>query len=134
MRVDMKEIIFKEESYKIIGACFAVHNALGTGFLEAVYQEALEKEFIEQNIPYKKEIKLDLYYKNSKLNKTYRADFICYDKIILEIKTVNQMPLAFYNQIKNYLKATNYKLGILINFGKPSLEFKRILNPIRNSY
>lgn len=125
----MEKIIFKEESYKIIGACFAVHNALGSGFLEAVYQEALQKELENCNIPFKKEVKLDLYYNGIKLNKIYRADFICYDKIILEIKAVNHMPNIFYNQVKNYLKATNYRLGLLINFGGSSLEYHRVLNP-----
>lgn len=129
----MADIVYKEESYKIIGACFAVHNALGDGFLEAVYQEALEKEFIKQDIPYRKEVNLALYYNGIKLNKTYRADFICYDKIIIELKAVRMMPKAFYRQIKNYLKATNYRLGLLVNFGESSLAYKRILNPIRDN-
>lgn len=125
----MEKIVFREESYKIIGACFAVHSALGGGFLEAVYQEALQKELENCNIPFKKEVKLDLYYNGIKLKKMYRADFICYDKIILEIKAVNHMPNIFYNQVKNYLKATNHRLGLLINFGGSSLEYHRILHP-----
>jgi len=125
----MTEIVYKEESYKIVGACFAVHKALGSGFLEAVYQEALEKEFTTQAIPYQKEVKLDLYYNDIKLNKIYRADFICYDKIIVEIKAVSHVPNVFYHQVKNYLKATNFRLGLLINFGESSLTCKRILNP-----
>ena len=122
------EIIFKEESYRIIGACMKVHNALGAGFLEAVYHEALEAEFQKQNIPYRKEVSLDLYYNGQKLKKSYRADFICYDEIIIEIKAVSFMPKAFQSQVRNYLRATNYRLGVLVNFGEPSLIYKRILN------
>lgn len=124
----MPEIIYKEESYKIIGACMKVHSALGPGFFEAVYQEALEREFGNQNIPFKKEVVLDLFYEEKKLKKKYRADFICYDKIIIELKAVNNVPFIFYQQVKNYLIATNYRLGILVNFGEPSLNYKRILN------
>jgi|SRR5699024_567813 len=122
-------IVFKDESYKIIGACFTVHNELGQGFLEAVYQEALEKEFIKQNIPYQKEVRLNLFYNGEKMDKTYKADFICYNEIIVELKSVNTIPKAFYKQVTNYLKATNYRLGILVNFGMESLNYKRILNP-----
>lgn len=82
------KILFKEESFKIIGACMKVHRTLGAGFLEAVYEEAMEKEFQLQQIPFKKQVKLELYYDNQKLDKYYRADFICYDGIILEIKAV----------------------------------------------
>ncbi|MGM0933396.1 MAG: GxxExxY protein [Bacteroidota bacterium] len=125
-------IIFKEESYKIIGACMKVHRTLGPGFLEAVYEEALEKEFQNQKIPFKKQVNLDLYYGSQKLKKHYRADFVCYDTIILEIKAVNLIPTVFYAQLKNYLKCTNSELGMLINFGSSSLTYKRILNS-RNS-
>lgn len=125
----MTEIVFKEESYHIIGACMAVHNGLGPGFLEAVYQEALEKEFIRKKIPFKREVILSLYYNNEKLKKKYKADFVCFDKIIIELKSVSIMPDIFYNQVKNYLRATNFRLGILVNFGESSLTYKRILNP-----
>ena len=125
-------IIFKEESYKIIGACMKVHRTLGPGFLEAVYEEALEKEFQTQKIPFKKQVNLELYYGRQKLKKHYRADFVCYETIILEIKAVNQLPTVFYAQLKNYLKCTNSELGMLINFGSSSLTYKRILNS-RNS-
>lgn len=126
--MDSGKILFKDESYKIIGCCMKIHNELGAGFLEAVYEEVLEKEFIKENIPYQKQVRLNLYYEGVKLNKTYRADFICYDKIIVEIKAVSQVPLAFYKQLHNYLKATNLELGMLINFGAPSLYYNRILN------
>jgi len=124
----IEKIVFKEESFKIIGACMKVHRTLGPGFLEAVYEEALEKEFQGQKIPFKKQVKLELYYENQKLKKQYRADFVCYDSIILEIKAVTLIPIAFYAQLKNYLKCTNTELGMLINFGTPSLTYKRILN------
>lgn len=120
--------MFKEESYQIIGACMKVHRALGPGFLEAVYEEALEKEFIKSSIPFKRQKKLEIYYDNEKMNKYYRADFICFDKIILEIKSVKNIPVAFYSQLNNYLKATKKELGMLINFGQPSLTYKRIIN------
>jgi GxxExxY protein len=126
--MENNKILFKDESYKIIGACMQVHNNLGPGFLEAVYEEALEKEFLMLNLPYLKQAKLNIYYNNEKLDKTYRADFICFDKIIVEIKAVSIVPMAFYNQLRNYLKATNLELGILINFGESSLTYKRILN------
>ncbi|MDP2685628.1 MAG: GxxExxY protein [Aequorivita sp.] len=126
--MNSNKILYKDESYKIIGACMKVHTKLGSGFLEAVYEEALEKEFYNMNIPYLKQAKLNIFYNDEKLNKTYRADFICFDKIIVEIKSVSIMPVAFYKQLKNYLKATNLELGILINFGQSSLAYKRILN------
>jgi GxxExxY protein len=96
--------------------------------LEAVYEEALEKEFLTQNIPFKRQLKLELYYENEKLNKYYKADFVCYDSIILEIKAVSHIPDTFYAQLKNYLRCSNMELGLLINFGTPSLTYKRIIN------
>jgi len=110
-----------------------VHRALGAGFLEAVYEEALEKEFQNQKIPFKKQVKLELYYEDQKLKKQYRADFVCYDSIILEIKAITLILTACYAQLKNYLKCTNTELGMLINFGTTSLTYKRILNS-NNSY
>lgn len=129
MRMDSdNKILYKEESFKIIGACMKVHRSLGAGFLEAVYEEAMEKEFQMQQIPFKRQVKLELYYDNQKLKKQYRADFVCYDTIILEIKAVSQIPVTFYTQLTNYLKCTNLELGMLINFGMPSLIYKRIIN------
>ncbi len=123
------EIVYKEESYKIVGACMKVHSKLGPGFLEAVYQEALEKEFIAQEIPYEREKSLSLFYEGKKMDKGYRADFVCHDKIIIELKAVSFIAKDNFKQTRNYLKATKYRLGILVNFGKPSLEYHRILNP-----
>ena len=128
MDAPSKKIIYKEESYAIVGACMKVHRALGPGFLEAVYEEVVEKEFIVQNIPYRRQVKLDLYYEGVQLKKYYRADFVCYDSIIVELKAVTQIPSVFYAQLQNYLKCTNMELGMLINFGTPSLTYKRIVN------
>ena len=122
------DILYKEESYKIIGACMKVHRELGSGFLEAVYEEALRKEFDNFGIPFDCQVKLNIFYDGEQLNKFYRADFICYDKIILEVKSVTQIPNSFYAQLKNYLAATKMELGMLINFGLPSLHYKRIIN------
>lgn len=122
------KILYKEESFVIIGACMKVHRTLGAGFLEAVYEEALEKEFHIQNIPFKRQVKLSLYYDNELMKKQYRADFVCYDAIILEIKAVSQIPVAFYTQLTNYLRCTNMEVGMLINFGRPSLNYKRMIN------
>lgn len=122
------KILYREESFAIVGACMKVHRTLGAGFLEAVYEEALEREFQNLKIPFKRQVKLDLYYGNQKLTKQYRADFICYDEIIVEIKAVSLIPTAFYAQLQNYLKCTNIELGMLINFGTSSLTYKRMIN------
>ena len=122
------KILYREESFAIIGACMKVHRTLGAGFLEAVYEEALEREFQNLKIPFKRQVKLDLYYGNQKLTKQYRADFICYGEIIVEIKAVSLIPTAFYAQLQNYLKCTNIELGMLINFGTSSLTYKRMIN------
>jgi GxxExxY protein len=124
----MSDILFKDESYKIIGSCMKVHSELGSGFLEAVYQEALEKEFTNRCIPYKRQQKLSVYFDGQKLNKYYVADFLCYDSIILELKVCSSFSDGQTKQLLNYLKATNKKLGILINFGSSSLIYKRIVN------
>lgn len=124
----MTGILFKEESYKIIGACMEVHKRLGCGFLESVYSEALELEFRKLAIPYEKEKKLLISYDNKPLSKYFRADFVCYNSIILELKATKYLIDADNNQTLNNLKATKFKLGLLINFGTPSLTYKRIVN------
>ncbi len=129
----MADIIYKEESYKIIGACFEVHKQLGPGFLESVYTEALESEFQKIDIPYEKEKKLQIFYGDQLMKKYFKADFICFDKIILEIKATDILIKAHVQQITNNVRATNLRLGILINFGSPSLTYKRIINS-RNSF
>jgi GxxExxY protein len=123
----MAEIIYENDSYKIIGACIEVHKELGCGFLEAVYQEALEHEFKRQNIPFEREKELKIYFKNIELKKKYNADFICFNRIIVEIKALSKLNSDHDSQILNYLKATGIKLGILINFGEKSLKHKRLV-------
>ena len=125
-----KDIIYKEEAYKIVGAAMEVHRELNYGFLETVYQEALEKEFTMQDIPFEREKLIHIYYKGEKLDKFYKADFICYKDIIVELKALGDLSTEHESQLINYLKATNKALGILINFGKPSLQYKRIINTI----
>ena len=123
----MTELLYKEEAFKIIGAAMEAHKELGNGFLEAVYQEALEIEFKTQGIPYIREPKLEIYYKGQKLKKYYVADFICYDKIIVETKALSGIESKNIGQTLNYLKATGYKLGLVINFGEESLKYKRLI-------
>ena len=105
------------ESYAINGAAMQVYNVLGHGFLESVYQEALAIEFTKRGIPYQREKELKIYYDGKELQQTYRADFVCYDDIIVEIKTVSELDGSHRSQVYNYLKATGFKLGLLINFG-----------------
>jgi GxxExxY protein len=122
------ELIYKNECYQIIGACMAVHTELGCGFLEAVYQEALEEEFKSRNIPYVREASLALNYKGKVLNKRYIADFVCYENIIVELKALSELSSAHKSQLINYLKVTKLKLGLLVNFGQNSLQSKRVIN------
>lgn len=119
-------LLFKEESYKIIGAVMEVHRLLGCGFVEPVYQEALEKEFTLRGIPFEREKELGINYKGYTLTKTFRADFICYNKIILELKAVKEFTDEHYAQLYNYLRASGMDLGLLINFGTASIEFQRV--------
>jgi len=125
---DNVELIFKDECYQIIGACMAVHSELGCGFLEAVYQEALEEEFKSRNIPYLREESLAIVYKGKVLSKRYTADFICYNSIIIELKALSELNSVHKSQLINYLKVTKHKLGLLVNFGQNSLQSKRVLN------
>jgi len=103
-----------------------VHRLLGCGFVEQVYQEALAHEFILSNIPYEREKELTISYKGNLLSKTFRVDFICYNKIIIELKAVTEFADEHYAQIYNYLKASGKDLGILINFGTASIEYERV--------
>ncbi len=124
----MGKLIYEEESFQINGACFVVYKNMGSGFLEAVYQECLELEMKEQNIPFIAQQELELKYKNETLKQVYRPDFVCYDKIILEIKAVDQLSNELRAQIINYLHATSFKLGLLVNFGHhPLLEHERFV-------
>ena len=123
----MNNLIYKEEAYKIVGACFEVHKELGSGFLEKVYHEALAIILAENHIPYEHEKELAIHFKGKLLNQKYYADFVCYDKIIIEIKTVSELNDIHRAQVLNYLKATGYKLGLLINFSKTSLQYERLV-------
>ena len=121
-------IVYKEESYNIVGAAFHVYNHLGHGFLEAVYQEALEIEFQRRNIPYEREKELRIQYDGIELKQTYKADFVCFGKIIVELKAVSELNDAHRSQVYNYLHASGYKLGLLLNFGcSDELEHERIV-------
>ena len=123
----MNELLHKEENYQIIGACFEVHQELGCGFLEGVYQEALAKEFIIRGISFEREVELPIFYKGEKLNKKYIADFICFQSIILELKALDDFRPEHIAQVINYLKATKFELGLLINFGTSSLIYERVI-------
>ena len=121
-------IVYREESYNIIGAAFEVYNKLGHGFLEAVYQDCLELELQKRGIPYEREKEIKIFYDGIELKHTYRADFVCYDKIIVELKAMSALEDAHHAQVYNYLHATGYKLGILLNFGcSDGLEKDRIV-------
>ncbi|MBU0713270.1 MAG: GxxExxY protein [Chloroflexi bacterium] len=124
----MNHLIYKEECYKIIGACMEVHKTMGCGFLEPVYQEALSIEFRHQGIPFEQEKELTITFKGIELEKKYNADFVCYGKIILETKAVKELCDNHRAQIINYLKTTKFKLGLLVNFGEPSLKYERFIN------
>ena len=124
-----EKIIFKEESFKIQGALYEVYKEIGPGFLESVYQECLEMELKKQNIPFKSQSEINIYYKETLLNLYFKADFICYDSILLELKSVKKIEDIHRAQIMNYLKATGLKLGLLINFcAFPIIAIERFIN------
>jgi GxxExxY protein len=126
--VKVEKILYKEESYAIQGAVFEVYREIGCGFLEAVYQECLEKEFSRQGVPFQSQVQLVLTYKNEQLNQTYKPDFICYGEIIVELKAVNDIGDDHRAQLFNYLKATGMRLGLLVNFGHyPRATVERIV-------
>ena len=116
-----------KKTFAIIGAAMEVHKELGSGFLEAVYQEAMEKELAYQEIPYKSQPPVRIKYKGEPLKKKYEPDFICYDEVIVEIKAMDKLSSNEHAQIINYLKASELKVGLLINFGSKSLEHKRFV-------
>lgn len=124
----MAPLLFEEQTYKIIGACITIYKNLSSGFLESVYQEVLSREFAKEEIPFEKEKKLNLFYEAEKLDKYFKADFLCYDKIIVELKSVQFLNKNLESQVINYLKATNKEVGLLINFGEKSLKWKRFIN------
>ena len=123
----MEDIVFKDESFAIIGTCFEVYNEKGCGFLEPVYQECLQIEFEYQLIPATTKPALTVSYRGRTLLQTYQADFVCYGKIIVELKAVSGLVDEHHAQLLNYLHATGFQLGLLVNFGHhPRLEYERI--------
>ncbi len=124
----MGKLKFEEESYRIRGAVYEVYREMGCGFLEPVYQECLERQFLEAKIPFVAKAELVLHYKGERLNQTYKPDFICLGKIIVEIKAVKELADEHRAQVHNYLKATGHELGFLINFGHyPKAQIERIV-------
>jgi len=122
------KILFKQECYDIQGAVYEVYREMGCGFLEAVYQECLHREFTNRNIPFQPQIDLTLAYKGIRLNQVYRVDFICFDKIIVEIKALKDVGDEHRAQVFNFLKATGMRLGLLVNFGHhPKATVERIV-------
>lgn len=114
-------------TFSIIGAAIAVHTELGCGFLEAVYREALQMEFKSKGIPNRSEPKLPLSYRGQPLQASYRPDFICFERIIVEIKALGAITPTETSQVINYLKASRLRVGLLLNFGTPSLQSKRLI-------
>lgn len=124
----MTEIVYKEESYRVVGACMEVYNEKGFGFHEAVYQECLELELGFQSIQFDSQKELGLEYKGHPLEQTYIPDLICFGKMVVELKAVSALTDEHRGQLLNYLRATGMKLGILVNFGNPKkLEWERIV-------
>ena len=120
-------LIYKEEAFEIIGKCMEVHRELGHGFLEVVYKDALELLFRQSNISYEREKEYDIIFKNMMLPHKFYADFVVYDKIILEVKSVAGLMNEHITQTLNYLKVSENKLGLLVNFGRMKLEYKRLV-------
>ena len=123
----MSKLIYEKKTYGIIGACMEVHRHLGHGLKEIVYQDALEIEFRLRNIPYQRERKYEVVYKNKILPHFFEADFVCYDNIILELKAVGELQSKDAKQTLNYMGIAKSQVGLLVNFGQPSLVHKRFI-------
>ena len=123
----MPEYLYENESYKIIGILYEVHKNLGKGFSEIVYKDALEYEFNKNNIPFEREKEYKVNYKDTVLKHKFYADFVVFDKIILEIKSTDSFVNNHYAQCLNYLKVSKNKLALLVNFNQTSVEYKRII-------
>ena len=124
----MAEIIYREESYKIMGACFEVYKEKGCGFTEPVYQECLQIEFQRQGIPFVAQPILELEYKGTKLQQYFKPDFVCFGSIVLELKALSKLIDEHRAQVLNYLNALNLRLALLVNFGHyPKVEYERIV-------
>ncbi|MBQ1485112.1 MAG: GxxExxY protein [Muribaculaceae bacterium] len=124
----MVKYLYQDETYAIRGCLRTVAFELGSGFLEKVYQEALELEFKEAGIPFQREVKLPIFYKGKSLQQEYFADFVCYGKIIVELKAVSQLNEIHEAQVLNYLKATGFDVALLVNFGETPVKIKRLFN------
>lgn len=122
------DMIGEESTYEIIGAAMEVHKQLGSGFLEAVYQEALERELVLRGIPFEAQPQIQIFYKGIPLNKYYQADFVCFGDVIVELKAVSQITPEHQAQVLNYLKATGYQVALLLNFGTPHLDYRRFVS------
>jgi GxxExxY protein len=122
------DLMYKDECFAIQGAVFEVYREMGCGFLEAVYQECLEREFSRRRIPFRAQVPMELSYKGERLSQIYRADFICHDKIIIELKAVKEVDDLHRAQLFNYLKGTGLHLGLLVNFGHyPKATVERVV-------
>ena len=121
------DLLFRDEVHKIVGAAMAVHRYFGCGFTEKVYQDALEIELKNQNIPFEREAELQVVYNGKELATTFKPDFICYSKIIVELKAVQELDDIHRAQALNYGKVANSDIALLINFGETSLKFERYL-------
>ncbi len=127
MRAIENDLIYRDECYQIVGCCMEVHKLLGCGFKEAVYQEALEREFVDNDMDFEREKRLKIQYKGIPLKKEYSPDFVCFSKIVLELKAVSELTDIHHAQLFNYLRASKLRLGLLVNFGTTSLQFKRFI-------
>jgi len=127
MKFFVDDLLYKDECFKIIGICMKIHSILGKGFYEVVYKDALEIELQKNQIPYHREKQFKIKYEGIELKRKFRADFLAYSAILLEIKAQHNIPGDAFNQTLNYLKSAEIKLGITINFGEDRLQFQRIV-------
>ena len=126
----MSKLLYKEETLKVIGACINVHKKLGSGFTASVYQQALEKELVRTTIPFEQQKELPIYYDGAPLNAFFIADFLCFDTVLLEIKSVPVILEHMEQQVLSYLKSSTKEVGLLINFGEKSLKWKRFVHTV----
>lgn len=123
----MGQFLLEAQTYQIIGSCMEVHSELGAGFSETVYKDALEQEFLWQDIPFEREVEFKVRYKDIILPHYYYADFVVFDQVILEAKAVSELRDEHYQQTINYLVVSGLELGLLVNFRKPKLVYKRVI-------